>query len=77
LYPRTSTESKRRRKGGLELAGTIGGYVLLCLLAGLGLGLLLDRFLHTTPLFLIAGVVVGFVLSFYLIVRLAMGELGD
>lgn len=59
------------------MAGKIGGYVLLCLLVGLGLGLLLDRFLHTTPLFLIAGVVVGFVASFYFIVRLAMGELGD
>lgn len=77
MFPRTSTDSKRRPKGGLALAGTIGGYVLLCLVVGLGLGLLLDHLLHTAPLFLIGGVVLGFVASFYLTVRLAMGELGD
>jgi F0F1-type ATP synthase assembly protein I len=77
LSPRTSTEVKRRRRGGVALAGTIGGYVALCILAGLGLGAAIDRILHTAPLFLISGVVIGFVVSFYLIYRLAMGELEE
>jgi ATP synthase protein I len=59
------------------LVGTIGGYVALCILVGLGVGWLLDRLLGTAPLFLIAGVVVGFGLSFYLVYRLAMGELAQ
>jgi F0F1-type ATP synthase assembly protein I len=54
------------------LAGTIGGYVAACILGGLVLGLLVDRIVGTSPLFLITGVVVGFVLSFYFIYRLAM-----
>lgn len=77
MSPRTSKESDRRRKGGFALVGTIGGYVALCILGGLGLGLLLDSLLHTRPLFLIAGVLIGFVVSFYLIFRLATGELAD
>lgn len=75
MSPGMTPESDRRRKGGFALVGTIGGYVALCILVGLGLGLLLDSFLHTTPLFLIAGVVIGFVVSFFLIYRLAMREL--
>jgi F0F1-type ATP synthase assembly protein I len=51
--------------------------VALCILAGLGIGLVIDRTVHTAPLFLISGVVIGFVSSFYLIYRLAMGELGE
>jgi F0F1-type ATP synthase assembly protein I len=53
----------------------MGGYVVVCILVGLGAGLLLDHLLKTGPVFLIAGVVIGFVLSFYLMYRLAMGEL--
>jgi F0F1-type ATP synthase assembly protein I len=77
LSPRTSTSQGRPPKSGLALAGTIGGYVALCILVGLGLGLLLDRLVGTAPLFLITGVVLGFITSFYLTYRLAMGELGD
>ena len=55
----------------------MAGYVVLCLLAGLGIGLLLDRLLKTMPLFLIAGAVIGFIVSFYCIYRVAMSELGD
>lgn len=77
LSPQTSENSERRHQGGVALAGTIGGYVALCLLVGLGAGLLLDRVLRSGPLFLIAGVVVGFVVSFYLTYRLAMRELVD
>jgi F0F1-type ATP synthase assembly protein I len=51
--------------------------VALCILAGLGCGLAVDRILHTAPSFLIGGVVTGFILSFYLIYRLAMAELGE
>lgn len=73
----TSSNRNRNRRSGLELAGTIGGYVALCILAGFGVGFVLDRVLHTAPLFLIAGVVTGFIVSFFLIYKLAMGELLD
>lgn len=72
-----SSSSGTHGKGGLALAGTIGGYVAVSIIAGLGLGLLVDRLLHTGPLFLIAGVVLGFIVSFYLTYKLAMGELGE
>jgi F0F1-type ATP synthase assembly protein I len=72
-----SGSSGGRRKGGLALVGTIGGYVALCILVGLGIGYVLDRVLRTGPLFLIAGVVVGFIVSFYLVYRIAMGEIGE
>ena len=76
MTPRLQASPKNRRRGGIALVGTIGGYVALCILVGLGIGWLLDRLLGTAPLFLIAGVVVGFVASFYFIIRLAMAELG-
>jgi F0F1-type ATP synthase assembly protein I len=69
--------SGRRPKSGFALAGSIGGYVALCILIGLALGILLDRLLHTAPLFLIAGVVLGFIVSFYLVYKLAMGALEE
>ncbi|MGH2449432.1 MAG: AtpZ/AtpI family protein [Chloroflexota bacterium] len=59
------------------MLGTIGGYVALSLMIGLGIGLLLDYLFHSSPLFLIAGVVLGFIASFYATYRVATGELGD
>jgi F0F1-type ATP synthase assembly protein I len=61
----------------MALAGTIGGYVALSILLGLGVGYVLDRLLHTAPLFLIVGVLLGFLTSFYLTYRIATGELGE
>ncbi|MGI8826302.1 MAG: AtpZ/AtpI family protein [Chloroflexota bacterium] len=72
MTARTPTQIERRRKGGVALAATIGGYVALCILAGLGAGFLLDRAFHTGPLFLICGVVIGFAVSFFLTYKLAM-----
>jgi F0F1-type ATP synthase assembly protein I len=40
-------------------------------------GLLLDKVLHTGPTFLIIGVLLGFIVSFFLTYKLAMGELAD
>jgi F0F1-type ATP synthase assembly protein I len=77
LSPQTSPDPERRQRSGLALAGTIGGYVAFCILAGLGLGVAVDHVAHTAPLFLISGVVVGFLLSFVLMYKLAMRELGD
>jgi F0F1-type ATP synthase assembly protein I len=74
LSPQSSNSGQSGRSG-LALAGTIGGYVAICIVAGLLLGLLLDRVLRTGPLFLIAGVVLGFIASFYLTYKLAMREL--
>jgi F0F1-type ATP synthase assembly protein I len=76
LSPQESTPGGRK-KSGIALAGTIGGYVALCILVGLALGIVLDRVLHTAPLFLIAGVVLGFIASFFLVYKLAMGALEE
>jgi F0F1-type ATP synthase assembly protein I len=59
------------------LAGTIGGYVALCILVGLVVGIVLDRLFNVSPLFLIAGVVLGFIVSFYLTYRVAMSAMGE
>lgn len=75
MGPRTPPKSERRARGGVSLAATIGGYVALCIAAGFGIGILLDHLLHTGPLFLIAGVIVGFAASFFLTYKLAMGEI--
>jgi len=77
VSPQATPESQRRRRGGVALVGVIGGYVALSILLGLGLGALLDHWLRSTPLFLIVGVLVGFAASFFLIYKLAMGELLD
>lgn len=75
MTPRTMPSPERRPRGGVALAGTIGGYFALCILVGLGLGYILDRVAHTAPGFLIAGVVVGFIAGFYLVYKLAMAEM--
>jgi len=77
LSPRSSTELDRRHRSGIALAGTIGGYVALSILVGLIGGLLLDKVLRTGPTFLIVGVLIGFITSFFLTYKLAMGELAD
>lgn len=77
MSPQQTSKPERRPRGGVGLVGMIGGSVALCILVGLGLGLLLDRVTHKAPLFLIAGVVLGFIASFYLAYRVAMGELGE
>lgn len=78
MSPRTSAQpGGHPNRSGLALAGTIGGYVALCILVGVGLGVLLDQVFGAGPLFLIAGAVLGFIASFYLTYRVAMGELGD
>src|SRR5579859_7192746 len=76
LSPQTSTDREHGRSG-LALAGAIGGNVVACLVIGLIVGVVLDRLLHTSPLFLICGVVLGFAASFFLTYRLAMREMGD
>lgn len=77
MSPRSSRDASRSRRSGIALAGTIGGYVALSILVGLIGGLLLDKVLHTGPTFLIVGVLLGFIVSFFLTYKLAMGELAD
>lgn len=77
MSPQTSPRPERRQRSGLILVGTIGGYVALSILAGLGLGYAIDRIARTAPLFLISGVVLGFVVSFVVVYKLAMRELEE
>lgn len=41
----------------------IGGYDGFCLLAGMGVGWYVDGRLHTTPIFVLVGLLVGLVLA--------------
>jgi len=52
---------------GLQLAATV--------LVGLGLGYLADRAFHTTPWFLLAGLLLGVLGGGYSVVRMVMKEL--
>ena len=49
---------------GLQFVG-LGWYIALAILAGMAVGLLLDRWAGTSPLFLLLGLVLGVVLAFY------------
>lgn len=57
--------------------GEIGAYSALFIIGGLVAGLLLDRALHTGPLFLLIGVLGGFGATMFKIIRVAMKELSE
>jgi ATP synthase protein I len=59
----------------LGLASGVGVQLAVAVLAGLGLGYLADRVLHTTPWFLLAGLVLGVVLGGFSVVRTVRREL--
>jgi F0F1-type ATP synthase assembly protein I len=66
-----------RRRGGLALLGVLGGYTALFIVGGLVAGLLLDHVLHTSPAFLLIGVLGGFGATMVQIIRIAMQELNE
>jgi ATP synthase protein I len=57
------------------MASGIGIQFASSVLAGLGLGWLLDRWLRTSPWFLLSGLVLGIAAGAYSVVRLAMREM--
>jgi ATP synthase protein I len=59
----------------LGLASGIGVQLAVAVLAGLGLGYLADRALHTSPWFLLVGLVLGVVLGGLSVVRTVRREL--
>ncbi len=61
----------------LGLASGIGLQFAASVLVGLGLGLLIDRFAHTAPWFLLLGLILGIAAGAYSVVRTAMREMGQ
>lgn len=59
----------------LGLASGIGVQLAVAVLAGLGLGYLVDRALHTSPWFLLAGLLLGVVVGGSSVVRTIRKEL--
>ncbi len=57
--------------------GALGAYTVIFIVGGLVAGLLLDRLLHSSPLFLVVGVLGGFGATMFKIIRVAMGELNE
>jgi F0F1-type ATP synthase assembly protein I len=53
----------------------MGGFSVTFIVGGLVAGLLLDRALHTAPVFLLIGVLGGFGATMFRIIRVAMEEL--
>ena len=53
----------------LQRYGNIGIDFAITVLVGFGIGYMLDRWLHTTPLFMIVGVLWGVVSSFFSLYR--------
>ena len=59
----------------LGLASGIGLQLAVAVLAGLGLGYLADRAVHTSPWFLLAGLILGVVVGGSSVVRTVRKEL--
>jgi len=77
LSPENQAGHEPRRRGGLALLGVLSGYTALFIVGGLVAGLLLDHVLHTSPAFLLIGVLGGFGATMVQIVRIAMQELNE
>jgi len=60
---------------GLGLASGIGLQLALTVLVGLGLGYLADRAFHTSPWFLLVGLLLGVLGGGYSVVRRLMKEI--
>lgn len=56
-------------------ASSIGLQFGAAVLVGIGLGLLADRFAHTSPWFMLLGLVLGIASGAYTVVRTAMKEM--
>ena len=59
-----------------SLASGVGLQLAVTVLVGLGLGYLADRALHTSPWFLLVGLLLGILGGGYSVVRRLMKEIG-
>ena len=59
----------------LGLASGIGLHLAASVLVGLGLGYLADRAFHTSPWFLLVGLLLGVLAGGYSVVRMVMKEM--
>ena len=69
---------KRKDPSMLAALGTASGVGVqlgAAVLVGLGLGLLLDRWLHTPPWFLLIGLLLGILSGGYSVVRMVLKEI--
>lgn len=55
----------------LRLSG-LGWYMAVCILAGVGVGVLLDRWIGSGFVFLLAGVLFGTILAFFGVYRMVL-----
>ena len=62
-----STRQERKTAAGIGLALDLGVRLGVSVFLGLGAGLLLDSWLHTSPLFTLIGMVVGIAAAMYTI----------
>lgn len=65
--------SQANQRQGLGLGMRIGIELLVSVLAGVGIGLLLDNWLETTPIFTLAFVSIGFAAGVMNVVRVSRG----
>ncbi|MFV9510403.1 AtpZ/AtpI family protein [Tepidibacillus sp. LV47] len=61
----------------LAVVGVVGTNLAIFLLIGIWFGKKMDTYFHSSPIFLIAGMVVGFTLGVWSVVGLIKPFLGD
>jgi ATP synthase protein I len=65
--------SRANQRSGLSLGMRIGIELVVAVLAGVGIGILLDNWLGTTPIFILAFVSLGFAAGVMNVVRVSRG----
>lgn len=61
----------------LGLVGVIGVDIAVLLLVGLWIGKQADNYFNTSPLFLFLGIIIGFLIGIWSVVKLIKPFLGD
>ena len=70
-----STRQERNTAAGIGLALDLGVRLGVSVFLGLGAGLLLDNWLHTSPIFTLIGMVLGIAAAMYTIWNVARGAM--
>lgn len=68
--------TKKTRKSSFDVGNylNLGYYIITPLLLGLSIGILLDKWLKTEPVFILAGIVFGTISTFYNLIKLVSTE---